>query len=219
MKELLETYSDEGEKIEDIDKSEAHNRMRKEYFETDRVSIRHKHVLLMLMNSSGRVILQRRSKWKGDNAGMWDKTVGGHVSKDDGFDLTILKECAEELGIPSTVVPKDKFNHTVSITDLHVLGVITKLAFLDNHKSLRMGKNGKKWVHPSMTQFYVGYYDGSIKFIDKESCGIQVFSKEDLEQEMEDNPDGFTDDIKYILKKYSIFIKPVEKRIENVLND
>ena len=79
--------------------------------------------------------------------------------------------------------------------------------------------DGKKWVEPSMSQFYIGYYDGAIKFIDKESCGIQVFSLEDLEREMQTYPDTFTDDIKYIMSKFKHLIKPIENKREHVLND
>lgn len=218
MKEFLEIYSVEGESLGTIEKKEAHRRMREEYREHGRVSIRHKHVRLILMTSNGRVILQRRSKWKGDNPGMWDKTIGGHVTAGDGYDLTILKECAEELGIPATVVPEQDFDHAASTTDLHVLGVITKLTHLDNYQSSRSTKDGK-WVEPSKTQFYIGYYDGAIRFIDQESCGIQVFTKEELQHEMREHPETFTDDMHSIMQKFGDRIRPAPERREHELND
>jgi isopentenyldiphosphate isomerase len=49
------------------------------------------------MNSAGRIYLQKRSKHKAENAGMYDKTVGGHVVAGDSFNMTMVKECAEEL--------------------------------------------------------------------------------------------------------------------------
>ena len=218
-KELVEQYSDEGENIGVVEKSESHDQMKKEFKEKGVVSTRHKHVLLMILTSQGRVILQRRSRWKGDNAGLWDKTIGGHVAKDDSYDLTILKECAEELGIPATVVSRDNFEHTVSVIDLNVLGILTKASFLDNHKSSRKKPDGTKWVHPSMTQFYIGYYDGAIRFIDKESCGIQVFSKKEIMEEIKNTPELFTDDILYMLNKFESLIKPVGQKRVHVLND
>lgn len=219
MPEMLKTYSLEGEYLGQLEKKEAHERMRKEYFETGKVTTRHKHVRLLLMTSMGRVILQRRSKWKGDNPGKWDKTIGGHVTEDDSYDLSILKECAEELGIPSTIVKEEEFSHTIKVTDLNVLAVLTKAKYLDNFQSVRADKNGAKWVEPNMTQFYIGYYDGAIRFIDKESCGIQVFTMEEITQEINENPDAFTDDVKYMINTFRPMLAGTEKKREKELND
>ncbi len=219
MAELLEMYSEEGELIGEMEKKKFHENQRKEFFEEGKVKSRHKAVKLILMTSAGRIILQRRSKWKGDNAGMWDKTIGGHVTKGDSFDLTMLKECAEELGIPATIIDKSEFENSAATTDLQVLGILTKLSYLDFCKSHRKQKDGKIWTEPSMVQFYVGYYDGAIRFIDKESCGIQVFTLEELKAEIEENPDDFTDDVRYILDKFEKYIKPIEKKGSHELSD
>ncbi len=218
MREMLDVYSVEGELVGQKEKKEFHEEMRQEFMITGKVSSRHKDVRLFLLTSQGRIILQRRSKWKGDNAGLWDKTIGGHVGSGESFDLTMLKECAEELGIPSTIVKEEEFIHSVTTTDLHILAILTKINFLDNYQSKRKGPEGRIWVEPSMTQFYLGYYDGAIRFIDKESCGIQVFSKEELEQEISEHPEMFTEDIKYIMRKFKHLISPITKQVK-VLND
>ena len=219
-KEMVDYYSYEGELIGSMEKKKMHQKMRNVYFKKGKVSVRHKHVRLILMTSKGRVILQRRSKWKGDNPGLWDKTIGGHVTSGDSYDLTMLKECAEELGIPSTIVSNEEFKNAVAVTDLQVLGVLTPLVNLDNNQSRRGGSNKKKtWVEPSMSQFYIGYYDGHIKFIDKEACGIQIFDVAELEEEMKKHPNAFTEDIKYMVKKFKHFMKPAPKKKEHVLND
>jgi isopentenyldiphosphate isomerase len=220
MKEMLKMYSDEGELLGEMEKKKFHETMKKQFVDEKKVSIRHKHVRLLLMTSNGRVILQRRSKWKGDNPGMWDKTIGGHVSGEDSYDLTMLKECAEELGIPATVIDKEEFEHTIKVTDLRVLAVLTKLSYLDNFKSKRIdSETGFVWAEPGMVQFYIGYYDGAIRFMDSESCGIQVFSKAELAKELEEFPASFTEDIKYIMEKFGRMIKPVEEKIVHVLSD
>ncbi|MBT7928139.1 hypothetical protein HN695_07430, partial [Candidatus Woesearchaeota archaeon] len=79
-KEMLDYYSYEGEFIGSMEKKEMHEKMRKEFFKKGKVSVRHKHVRLLLMTTNGRLILQRRSSLKGDNKGLWDKSVGGHVT-------------------------------------------------------------------------------------------------------------------------------------------
>jgi len=219
MKEMLDYYSFQGELIGSMEKKNLHKKMRAEYLKKGKITVRHKHVRLILMTSNGRVILQRRSKWKGDNAGLWDKTIGGHVTSGDDYELTMLKECAEELGIPSTVVIPELFKKTVAVTDLHILAVLTPILTLDNYQSTRTDKDKGKWTEPNMTQFYIGYYDGPIKFIDSESCGIQVFTPEELAEELKKYPENFTEDIHYILKKFKKYMKPAPKKIEHVLND
>jgi isopentenyldiphosphate isomerase len=42
------------------------------------------------------VLLQKRPRGK-DNGGLWDKSVGGHVSAGEDFDDTLVREAGEEL--------------------------------------------------------------------------------------------------------------------------
>ena len=42
---------------------------------------------------------------------------------------------------------------------------------------------------------------------------------EELEEEMRDHPELFTEDMQYILKKFKKVLKPAPKRVEHVLND
>ncbi len=212
LTEFLDVYSWEGELVGQKERKELHEEMRKEYYGKGRVTTRHKHVRLFLMNSKGRVILQRRSKWKGDNSGLWDKTIGGHVKAGEDFDLTLLKECAQELGIPATIVKEDEFQRAAETTNLHILAIVKKLGMVDNFQSKRLGPDGKTWIEPNISAFYIGYYDGTIWFIDAESCGLQVFTPEELKEEMEKNPGAFTEDVKYMVQKWGHLIKPVEKK-------
>jgi isopentenyldiphosphate isomerase len=219
IKEFLDIYSDEGEKIGQMEKKEFHEKLRKEFLEKGSASVRHKHVRLLLLNSKGRLILQRRSKWKGDNAGLWDKTIGGHVSTDEDYDLTMLKECSQELGIPSTIVSEREFDGAVRSTNLHILAILKRVTYLDNFKSKRVDQDGKTWVEPGLSVFYVGYYDGPIQFVDGESCGLQLFSPAEINAEIRKDPDKFTDDIKYMLEKFRSILKPVKNKFALVLSD
>jgi 8-oxo-dGTP pyrophosphatase MutT (NUDIX family) len=51
---------------------------------------------LLLVNARGEVLLQRRPADK-ENGGRWDKSVGGHVDADEGFDAAARREAGEEL--------------------------------------------------------------------------------------------------------------------------
>jgi hypothetical protein len=50
----------------------------------------------LVVNGRGEVLLQRRRPGK-ENGGLWDKTVGGHVSAGEEFDDCVLREAGEEL--------------------------------------------------------------------------------------------------------------------------
>jgi hypothetical protein len=51
---------------------------------------------VLLADARGRVLLQRRPPDK-ENGGLWDKSVGGHVSAGEEFDGTAVREAGEEL--------------------------------------------------------------------------------------------------------------------------
>lgn len=50
----------------------------------------------LIVDAMGRVLLQRRPAGK-ENGGLWDKSVGGHVSAGEDFDQTMVREAGEEL--------------------------------------------------------------------------------------------------------------------------
>jgi isopentenyldiphosphate isomerase len=53
-------------------------------------------VNVLVANTLGEVLLQRRPDDK-ENGGLWDKSVGGHVSAGEEFDETAVREAGEEL--------------------------------------------------------------------------------------------------------------------------
>jgi len=166
------------------------------------------------MNSTGGIYLQKRSKIKTENTGMYDKTVGGHISAGDSFDMTVIRECAEELGFPAAVIEPEDFGKAIKVTDLGVIGVFKKIEYLPDLMSTRVLNNNKenqsKIIQPLMNSMYYGYYDGPIKFTDGESSGIEVFSLDELKQEIINNPSKFTEDIKFMIKKYEDLLIPIK---------
>jgi isopentenyldiphosphate isomerase len=51
---------------------------------------------VLLVNARGELLLQLRPDDK-ENGGLWDKSVGGHVSAHEDFDQTAVREAREEL--------------------------------------------------------------------------------------------------------------------------
>ena len=53
-------------------------------------------VNVLILNAQDEVLLQQRPADK-ENGGLWDKSVGGHVSAGEDFDTTAVREAGEEL--------------------------------------------------------------------------------------------------------------------------
>jgi isopentenyldiphosphate isomerase len=164
---------------------------------------------LILMNSSGRIYLQKRSKIKSENAWLYDKSVGGHVVSWDSFDLTLIKECAEELWLPATLMNNSDFKKAISSTDLSIIWIFRKIEYINTFNSIRINNDWSQIIQPHMTNIYVWYYDWAIKFVDWECSGIEVFSLEDLKNEIKNTPNKFTEDLKYMIDKYSDVLVPI----------
>jgi isopentenyldiphosphate isomerase len=59
----------------------------------------HAVVHLHVLDSTGRLYLQRRALSKDTNPGRWDTSVGGHVAADEPVADALAREAREELGI------------------------------------------------------------------------------------------------------------------------
>lgn len=210
MSEKLEIYDLNSNLITIQDRKEFYSDIKAEYKTTGVITRKVKAIRLILMNSSGRIYLQKRSELKTENTGFYDKTVGGHVCLGDSFEVTVIKECAEEMGFAAAVLPPEDFERAIRVTQLKVIGIFKKIDYLPNFISTRVLSDGSEIRQPLMNSFYFGYYDGAIRFIDGECSGIEVFSLEELKQELAENPQKYTEDIKFMIKNYESFLVPIK---------
>jgi len=209
MPESLEVYDMKGKLLRVQDRHKFYKEIKKEFAKKGSISKKIKTIRILLMNSNGRIYLQKRSNLKHENAGLYDKTVGGHVTAGDSYDMTVVRECAEELGFPAAILSKKEFDRAVKVTDLSIIGIFRKVDYTSHFLSVRKTKDGE-FIQPVMGSFYVGYYDGAIRFVDGESSGIEVFSIKELEDDIKRNPDKFTEDLKVMIKRHKKFLKPIK---------
>ena len=210
MSEKLEIYDLEENLIEVKERDEFYKEIKKEFQETGKITKQVKRVLLLLMNSRGKIVLQRRNLSKQENPGLFDKTIGGHAEEGDSYEVTLIKECAEELGFPVSILDESNFSRALKKTDLKVIGIFKEIDYNANFQSTRTTESGTKFIQPYMQTVYMGYYDGSLQFIDGESSGIQLYTSEELEKEIKSNPNDFTDDLKILFKKYKDQLKLIK---------
>jgi len=197
--ELLDIYDLQGSFLGSQYRDAYYNQAFQEFQQTGKVTRQVKTIRVILMNSRGRLYIQRRSKNKDGNPGAYDKTVGGHVKANTSFSLAVVQECAEELGIPVAVVPPEEFPCALKTVDLRTIAVMQQVRVVNAYQSKRSTKSGDYYIQPHLTAFYKGYFDGPIRFSDGEATGIQTFSVGELEEEMKAAPSLFTEDLHYIL--------------------
>ena len=59
----------------------------------------HLSVHVWIRGSDGRLLIQRRSRVKENNPGLWDVSVAGHVSAGESAITSALREVEEEIGL------------------------------------------------------------------------------------------------------------------------
>ncbi|NOY68352.1 MAG: NUDIX domain-containing protein [Deltaproteobacteria bacterium] len=73
----------------------------------------HRVIHLMVIDSAGRILLQKRSPQKRVAPGRWDTSVGGHVDCGETVEESLVRETEEELGIrPKDAVPCYSYIHS-----------------------------------------------------------------------------------------------------------
>lgn len=90
--ELLEVFDRNGKFIGLFPRKECHKNC----------EWAHKAVHILVFNSAGDMILQKRSAQKDLFPLMWDTSVGGHLAPGESYLDAAIRECKEELGfVPS----------------------------------------------------------------------------------------------------------------------
>lgn len=138
--ELLEVYDSSGRAIGLFPRRECHQNKK----------LAHKAVHILVFNTEGKIILQRRSSKKDLFPLMWDTSVGGHLSPNESYIDAAVRECEEELGF-----------------------IPTRLIYLYKYKMEAENET-------ELVETYLTLYDGPFLPCDNEVCDVKAFSVEDL---------------------------------------
>jgi isopentenyldiphosphate isomerase len=71
--------------------------------EIHRLGLMHRSVHILVFNSSDEFFIQKRSRHKDNNPGLWDSSAAGHVDSGEDYLSCALRELGEELGISESV--------------------------------------------------------------------------------------------------------------------
>lgn len=168
-------------------------------------------VQMLLFTPDKDIIIQKRSTKKAHNAGLIDKTIGGHITFGNTPNYTALTETLQEMQIPSMILDSEEdFKKTLTLLNEFV-STAALVQFVDS-RTAPFEKVFKNELVPIINKyyFYLGVYRGSIKPADKEAAGIMFYDFAELKKEMKETPDLFTHDLRFFLEKY-------EKQINSFL--
>jgi len=160
-------------------------------------------VSILIFDEKGEIFVQKRSDKKAHNAGMLDKSIGGHITFGDVADFTVMVETVQELQVPSIVLrtQEDFLKAYVLLKDY--LNTVAILKHIDTRiYELKRKINNKLIPVLNNINLYFGVYSGSVKTVDGEAKGVLLYSLEDLEREMVEFPGMFSDDLKFFIKRY-----------------
>jgi len=214
--DVLEIYDLEGRFLTVQNRKEYYDEIEDEYKRTGKITKQVKSIRLLLLNSKGKIYIQHRSDTKDRNPNLYDKTIGGHLKVGHTWDLTVVKECHEELGFPAVVLTDDEFRAALTQTDLRIIGLFRRVEHLVNFVSIN-NLHGKIFKQPFITSFYIGYYDGAINFCDGESTGIEVCTLEQLQEKIKKRPEDYTEDLKFMIDRYKDYLVPITTENKPVL--
>lgn len=99
---------DQGEMFVVVDKNDTVLGHKTRYECHHSTAIIHRSVELFIFDSRGRILLQKRSMTKDTDPGYWSPSVGGHVGKDESYEMAVGRETKEELGVKLPVIYHSK---------------------------------------------------------------------------------------------------------------
>lgn len=137
----------------------------------------HRGVHVLVMNSKGKILIQKRSKYVNDRPGNLDASVGGQVLSGENYKTSAIREVREELRIKST-----------------------KLIKICKYNSYSKRQKEKKTL-------YLLYNKGPFNFNKKEIEWVKFFDIEEINSMIKKRNIKFTAGFKKSLKKLTVWLK------------
>src|SRR3989338_9110647 len=117
----------------------------------------HRAIHIMILNSKGEILLQKRSKKKDLYSGWWTSSASGHVEAGDDYEESAHRELKEELGVEAKLEPL--------------------FAVVKDYRG--QGKHDRERI-----QVYIGQHDGPFNFSKEEVESVKFFPPETIAKMM-----------------------------------
>ena len=138
--------------------------------------ILHRAFSVFLFNDKGEMLLQKRASGKYHSPNQWTNAVCSHPKIDETYLEGAQRRLNEELGITADLTEKFSFIYKADV-----------------------GQN--LWEH-ELDHVFTGNYEGNFALNEEEVSEIRYISMQQLDEEMNANPEKFTEWFKIILKEY-----------------
>lgn len=136
----------------------------------------HRAFSVFVFNDKGEMLLQKRAAGKYHSPNQWTNAVCSHPRENESYKQGAERRLFEELGIKADLTEKFNFIYKADV-----------------------GKN--LWEH-ELDYVFTTIYNGDFHLNKDEVSEIRFISMQDLDTEMKNNPENFTEWFKIILKEY-----------------
>jgi len=212
MSEVVKTYLlDDPDVMIPMDRNEFYKEQVEIFKKTGKPTRSVEIVNIFLFDETGELFVQKRSHKKAHNPGLLDKSIGGHVQEGDETNYTVMVETIQELQVPSVVLrTDDDFIKTYNLLKEY-LNTVAIIKHVDTEiYQLERQMGGEMVKIANKLNLYFGVYGGRVKTVDREVKGVLQYSLKELDEEIEEVPQTFTYDLKFLVKKY-------RKELENFI--
>lgn len=138
--------------------------------------ILHRAFSVFLFNDKGEMMLQKRASGKYHSPNQWTNAVCSHPREGESYKDGAIRRLKEELGIETELTEKFHFIYKADV-----------------------GQN--LWEH-ELDYVFTGVFDGQVDLNTDEVSEIRYISMLDLDAEMKEAPQNFTEWFKIILAEY-----------------
>lgn len=136
----------------------------------------HRAFSVFLFNDKGEMLLQKRASKKYHSPNQWTNAVCSHPRDSETYLEGAKRRLKEELGIEVELSEKFDFIYKANV-------------------------GGGLWEH-ELDHVFTGYYDSDFDLNKDEVEQVRYISMENLDKEMSENPEKFTEWFKIILEEY-----------------
>lgn len=138
--------------------------------------ILHRAFSVFLFNKNGEMLLQKRAASKYHSPNQWTNAVCSHPRRGETYLEGAKRRLKEELGIETNLEEKFHFIYKAGVGD-------------------------NLWEH-ELDHVFIGNYEGEFHLNPQEVSEVRYISSENLEKELSENPENFTEWFKIILDEY-----------------
>ncbi|WP_288435883.1 isopentenyl-diphosphate Delta-isomerase [uncultured Chryseobacterium sp.] len=136
----------------------------------------HRAFSVFLFNSKGEMLLQKRASGKYHSPNQWTNAVCSHPRQGETYKEGAIRRLKEELGIEAELSEKFNFIYKADV-------------------------GGGLWEH-ELDHVFVGHHEDDFNLNKDEVEEVRFIAPQDLDKEITEHPEKFTEWFKIILEEY-----------------